>query len=190
MLRRNYCVIPKITSYLCPNWSGTKIPCGIHSQDEVWQPYLYFNGNLHFISCFQQWNIIGASAHGLFMETHILILICSSINYNVGKAIKTPTEVTEDHDDVIKWKHFPRYWPFAQVIHRSPVNSPHKGQWRRALMFSLICALNKRLSKHSWGWWFETQLRPLWRHCNICFTIVACSGSVRSIIVTPHKHVL
>ena len=25
-------------------------------------------------------------------------------------------------------------------IHRSPVNSPHKGQWREALMFSLICA--------------------------------------------------
>ena len=25
-------------------------------------------------------------------------------------------------------------------IHRSPVNSPHKGQWRRALVFSLICA--------------------------------------------------
>ena len=25
-------------------------------------------------------------------------------------------------------------------IHRSPVNSPHKGQWRGALMFSLICA--------------------------------------------------
>ena len=24
-------------------------------------------------------------------------------------------------------------------IHRSPVNSPHKGQWRRALIFSLIC---------------------------------------------------
>ena len=43
------------------------------------------------------------------------------------------------HDDVIKWKHFPRYWPFVQGIHRSPVNSPHKGQWRGALMFSLIC---------------------------------------------------
>ena len=26
------------------------------------------------------------------------------------------------------------------IIHRSPVNSPHKGQWRRALMFILICA--------------------------------------------------
>ena len=34
------------------------------------------------------------------------------------------------HDDVIKWKHFPRYWPFVRGIHRSPVNSPHKGQWR------------------------------------------------------------
>ena len=47
--------------------------------------------------------------------------------------------VSERHDDVIKWKYFPRYWPFVRGIHRSPVNSPHKGQWRVALMFSLIC---------------------------------------------------
>ena len=44
------------------------------------------------------------------------------------------------HDDVIKWKHFPRYWPFVRWIDWSPVNFPHKGQWRGALMFSLICA--------------------------------------------------
>ena len=44
------------------------------------------------------------------------------------------------HDDVIKWKHFPRYWPFVRGIHRFPVNYPHKGQWRGDLMFSLICA--------------------------------------------------
>ena len=43
------------------------------------------------------------------------------------------------HDDVIKWKHFLCNWPFVQGIHRSPDNSPHKGQWRGALMFSLIC---------------------------------------------------
>ena len=47
---------------------------------------------------------------------------------------------TNLHDDVIKWKHFPRYWPFVRGIHRSPVNSPHKGQRRGALMFSLMCA--------------------------------------------------
>ena len=29
------------------------------------------------------------------------------------------------------------YWPFVRGIHRSPV--PNKGQWRGALMFSLIC---------------------------------------------------
>ena len=45
------------------------------------------------------------------------------------------------HDDVIKWEHFPRYWPFVRGIHRSTVNSPHKGQWHGALIFSLICAL-------------------------------------------------
>ena len=43
------------------------------------------------------------------------------------------------HDDVIKWKHFPRYWPFVWRIHRSRMNSPHKGRWRGALMFSMIC---------------------------------------------------
>ena len=27
--------------------------------------------------------------------------------------------------------------------------------------------LNERFSKQSWGWWFETPSRPLWRHCNV-----------------------
>ena len=42
--------------------------------------------------------------------------------------------------DVIKWKHIMCNWPFVWGIHRSSVNSPHKGQWRGALMFSLIWA--------------------------------------------------
>ena len=66
---------------------------------------------------------------------------------------------------VIKWKHFPCYWPLARRIHRSPVNSPHKGQWLGALMCFFL-RLNKRLSKQWWGWWFETPSRPLWRYCN------------------------
>ena len=44
------------------------------------------------------------------------------------------------HDDVNKWKHLPRHWPSVRGIHRSPVNSPHKGQWGGSLMFSLIYA--------------------------------------------------
>ena len=72
----------------------------------------------------------------------------------------------QHHVGAIKWKHFPRYWPFVRGIHRSSVNSPHKGQWRGTLMCSLICALNKRLSKQSWAWWLETPTPLLWRHCN------------------------
>ena len=53
--------------------------------------------------------------------------------------------VAMNHDEVIIWKHFLRYWPFVRGIHRSPVNSSHKGQWRGALMFPLICAwINNR----------------------------------------------
>ena len=89
---------------------------------------------------------------------------------------------TDPHDDVINWKHFPRYWPFVRRIHRSPVNSPHKGQWRGALMFSLICGLNKRLSKQSWGWWFETQSLLLWRHCNVHGIVVVVDT------LTPNRH--
>ena len=44
------------------------------------------------------------------------------------------------HNGVIKWKHFPRYWPFVRGFHRSPVNFPHKGQRRGAYMFLFICA--------------------------------------------------
>ena len=45
------------------------------------------------------------------------------------------TKLYDTHDDVIKWKHFPCYWPFVRGIHRSPGNSPLEGQWPRALMF-------------------------------------------------------
>ena len=58
----------------------------------------------------------------------------------VAKPADSVAVVNADHDHVIKWKHFPRCWPFVRGIHRSPVNSPHKVQWRDALMFALICA--------------------------------------------------
>ena len=67
------------------------------------------------------------------------------------------------HDDVIKWKHFPRYWPFVRVIHRSPVNSPHKGQWRGALMFSVICVwINSWVNSGEAG-----DLRRYRAHCDV-----------------------
>ena len=77
----------------------------------------------------------------------------------------TKTRPMVSHDDVIKWKHFSRHWPFVRGIHRSPVNSPHKGQWCGALIFFFDLHLNKRLSKQSWGWWIETP--SSWHHCKV-----------------------
>ena len=37
--------------------------------------------------------------------------------------------------------------------------------WSFDVFFDL--RLNKRLSKKSWDWWFETLSHPLWRQCNV-----------------------
>ena len=55
------------------------------------------------------------------------------------------------HYDVIK------YWPFVQEIHRSQVNSPPKGQWRRTLTLSLISAWTN-------GWINNRDIGDLRRH--------------------------
>ena len=70
------------------------------------------------------------------------------------------------HDNVIKWKHFPRYWLCVRGIHRLPVNSPHKGQWRGVWYFLWSPPEKKRLSKQSRRRWLETPWRSLWRHYN------------------------
>ena len=70
------------------------------------------------------------------------------------------------HHDVIKWAHFPRYWPFVWEMHRLPVNSFHKDQWHGALVFYFDFRLTNRLSKQSICRWFGTLSRSLWRYCN------------------------
>ena len=73
------------------------------------------------------------------------------------------THTVFSHDAVIKWKHFPLHWPFVRGIHRSTVNSPHKGQWRGALIFSLICAwINGWVNNHEVG-----ELRRQWVHYDV-----------------------
>ena len=79
------------------------------------------------------------------------------------------------HDDIIKWKHFPHYWPFVWGIHQSPVNSQHKGQWQGALMFSLICTwtnswVNNREAGHlrCHRAHYDVTVMPLmFFHCNL-----------------------
>ena len=89
----------------------------------------------------------------LFQPNLTNVMAANTLAPDITKSSATMalTVEYEDHDDVIKWKHFPRYWSFVPGIHRSLVNSLHKGQWRRALMVFFDLRLNKWLSKQSWG---------------------------------------
>ena len=80
-----------------------------------------------FLECWNMWYCTHRKGTGKWNCAKRVVLMVIHLTYHI-------------HDDVIKWKHFPRYWPFVRGIHRSPVNSLHKSQSRRALMFSLICA--------------------------------------------------
>ena len=56
------------------------------------------------------------------------------------------------HDDVIKWEKNSALLAICAGNSPVPVNSPHKGQWRGALMFSLICAwINGWVNNHKTG---------------------------------------
>ena len=75
----------------------------------------------------------------------IRILIPPLLFSKVHLLVNYPTAFTLDkiwyikvHSYVIKWKHFPCYWPFVRGIHLSPLSSRHRGQWCRALIYSLI----------------------------------------------------
>ena len=65
------------------------------------------------------------------------------------------------HDGIIKWSHFR---VTGHLCGEFTVTDEFPTQ--RPVTRSFDLHLNKRLSKQSWGWWFETLSRPLWRHCN------------------------
>ena len=50
------------------------------------------------------------------------------------------------------------------------------------IFFDLI--LNKRLSKQSWGFWFEALSCPLWRQCNVCSygLVQDCSNAFTALL--------
>ena len=61
-------------------------------------------------------------------------------------------------------------------------NSPVT-QWPVTRSFDVFfdLRLNKRLSKQSRGWWFETLSRPIGRHCNVTSSLWGISTSLRWI---------
>ena len=91
------------------------------------------------IKRFMSWKGPWFNANESFLGVEISIIKWDYAIFIMGIS-QTGKTASWYHDDVIKWKYFLRYWPFVRGIHRSPVNFPHKDQWRGALMFSLIWA--------------------------------------------------
>ena len=86
--------------------------------------------------------------------THILTTTC---NYQIIHRLWFI------RDDVIKWKRFPRYWPFPG---KSPASGEFPTQRPVTQSFDVFSDLrmNKRFSKQSSGWWFESNARHHLEH--------------------------
>ena len=68
------------------------------------------------------------------------------------------------------WRHQMKTFSasLALCAGKSPVPGEFSAQRPVTRSFDVLfdLRLDKRLSKQSWGWWFETLSRPLWRHSN------------------------
>ena len=68
------------------------------------------------------------------------------------------------------WRH--QMETFSALLAICAGNSPVPGEFptqrpvTRSFDVYFDLRPNKRLSKQSWGWWFETLSWSLWRHCN------------------------
>ena len=77
---------------------------------------------------------------------------------------------TRDQVPLTWWRH--QMETFSALLALCAGNSPVHGEFpaqrpvTRSFDVFFDRRLEKRLSKQSWGWWFETPSRSLWRHCN------------------------
>ena len=114
----------------------------------------------------------------------IKIYHCLSLNtINLIKSYQRDIEGSRDISSVTWWRHqmetFPPYWPFVRWIRRSPVNCAHMGQWRGALMFSLMCAWTNGSANHR-------DAGDLRRHCPLYHVTVMSIYFFNICCVTRH----
>ena len=77
---------------------------------------------------------------------------------------------------------FSRYWSFVRRIHLSPKDSPHRGQWRGALIYILSAHKQTPESKQSRRRCFETPSRSLWRHCKWSQNLISQYGPSATLL--------
>ena len=123
------------------------------------------SASLAFVSGIHRWSVNsshkGSVTQKMFPFDDVIMSMYDSIALVVHEEFHLPTlsryrEIISTCSKIFPWsaelkscwknifriiyrKICPTHWPFVRGIHQSPVNFPHKGRWRGALIFSLIC---------------------------------------------------
>ena len=96
-------------------------------------------------------------------------LLISALPFGLVSVIRRLPQCHWSNRDDTRWRH--QMETFSALLALCAGNSPASGEFpsqrpvARSFDFFFDLRLNKRLSKQSWGWWFETPSRLLWRHC-------------------------
>ena len=92
------------------------------------------------------------------------------------------------HNDVMTWKCFLHYWPFVWGIHRSPVDSPHKGPemqrfdvffclfaiscWTNSPVASDFRCLNSHVTLQEWFWYITFWSLSFWKKIFLFWQVI------------------
>ena len=134
---------------------------------------MYFSTNRHHISNF--WVMVWTKWPSLCTECWSLLsrMLFFVSKYNIRQAAMWWHGYTPSNSAMLSWwRH--QIETFYALMPICAGNSPVSGEFpaqrpvTRSFDVFFDLRLNKRLSKQSWGWWFETLPRPLWPHNNVC----------------------
>ena len=121
----------------------------------------------------------------VLLDTHS----CTNICQRIGDNFSWPTyyNVWYRKCAFAWWRHQMETFSALQALcaGNSPVTGEFPAQRPVTRSFDVFFDLwlNKRLSKHSWGWWSETSSSSLWRHCNGRKPRGSCNNSLLNLSV-------
>ena len=168
---RNVAILTKFSSLVTPK----VIKCFVQPVMKILQKWRHFRFKEITILDSVESVALSTSESGLFHTWRTDAR--SGVTGKLATKMSRPTNLlfadTRRHAETFKswWRH--QMETFSALPVHSAGNSPVTGEFPAQMpvthsfdvFFDL--RLNKRLSKQSWGWWFETPSRPLWRHCNV-----------------------
>ena len=155
-----------------------------------WDSHLSFKKHIRALKteC-KDLNLIRVVAHlkwGGDRDTLLMLYrtnVCSKLDYGCilyGTALNTNVRQLDSiHNVGLRLAHGAFSWwryqmeTFSALLALCAGNSLVSGEFpaqrpvTRSINVFFDLSLNKRSSKHWWGWWFQTQSCSLWRHCNV-----------------------